>query len=246
MSDIIKKPDAPSVSLKGGVLRSKQTSFQERTNASKARSADASTLPNRLALMLDCSSSMTGSKIDLLKQAVENFVNRCAMQDTALALETFPAVVDLALNNVGWMIIQTAQSLRAAGNTPMHACAERCLDKIPMTRGIIVSDGEATDWHQYHYDDWDEEEGKPKPTQDDLLIKYKAAGIPIDCVHIGDSTSGEDLLRHIAKETGGVYLKFTDVSAFANAFGYLTPSYRAMLTSGSVSAASLGAKEIQR
>ena len=51
--------------------------------------------------------------------------------------------------------------------------------------------------------------------------------------------------RKIASETGGIFIKFSDVNAFSKAFGYLTPSYRAMLTSGSVSASELGAKEIK-
>jgi hypothetical protein len=203
--------------------------------------------------MLDRSSSMSSpadytigskgnkAKIELLKDAIDNFVNRCNFQNTSIAVETFPASLELALTNINFLITSQTSMLSASGNTPMHQCVVRCLEKIPMTRGIIVSDGEATDWNRYR--DLDEEE--PRETEG-VLSLYKKAGIPIDCVHIGDSTSGEELLRLIAKETGGLYLKFTDVSAFANSFGFLTPGHRAQLTNGSVSAEELGASEVRR
>lgn len=259
---IIKKPtdDLPSFSITkddAGKIRigSKKTPFQQRTQQAKERANDAAMLPNRLCLMLDKSSSMCGSgtsdynrpstsKISLLHEAIEAFVNRCNLSDTAIALETFPHSVELALTNVGLIVITTAQSINASGDTPMRQCVELCLSKIPMTRGIIVSDGEATDWRDRYLNTEDEGSGVDNP--DELLLRYKAAGVPIDCVHIGDSTSGEALLRRIAKLTGGIYIKFTDVSSFARNFGYLAPGYRAMLTDGRISAEDLGASEVNR
>jgi Mg-chelatase subunit ChlD len=183
---------------------------------------------------------MHGDKMGLLKDAIDNFVNRCDFQNTSIAVETFPASLELSLTSVSFMITSSVASLNAQGDTPMRRCVESCLEKIPMTRGIIVSDGEATDWRLHE----DDEEGAWP--QDELLTKYKKAQIPIDCVHIGDSSSGEELLRRVARETGGVYLKFTDVSAFSKGFSYLTPGYRAQLTDGSVSAEQLGANEVRR
>lgn len=194
--------------------------------------------------MLDGSTSMNDSadygkglppKIDLLHQAIDNFVSRCNFSDTAIAIETFPAGNELSLTNVAMLITTTASSIRGSGNTPLHDCVERCLPKVPMTRGIIVSDGDATDWGSF---------GGDVQNADEILGKYKEAGVPIDCVHIGDSKGGEDLLRKIAKLTGGIYCKFTDVGSFATAFAYLTPGFRAMLTSGRVTADTLGADEI--
>jgi Mg-chelatase subunit ChlD len=244
MADLIKKDvfgtSSTGLTLNKGKLKSTSSPFQSRVNNAKASQPDAASMPHRLCLMLDRSSSMHGDKIQLLKDAIDNFCNRCDFQNTSIAVETFPASLELGLTNVSFMITSSVASLNAQGNTPMKSCVQRCLEKIPMTRGIIVSDGEATDW-RLHLDD--EEGAWP---QDDVLNLYKKASIPIDTVHIGDSTSGEELLRRIAKETGGIYLKFTDVSAFANAFGFLTPSYRAQLTDGSMSANDLGAKEVRR
>jgi Mg-chelatase subunit ChlD len=258
MNDKIVPSSGPptGLSLTKGKLRSSGTPFQQRVNQAKAAQPDAASLPHRIALMLDRSSSMASvadykmasvskSKIDLLKDAIANFVNRCDFQNTSLAVETFPPQLELGLTSVGVMVTSSVQGMSASGNTPMRRCVELCLEKIPMTRGIIVSDGEATDWYDAVYN-FDDAESPEKHPADTVLSKYKQADIPIDCVHIGDSTSGEELLRRIAKETGGIYLKFTDVNAFANSFGFLTPGYRAQLTNGSVSAEQLGAKEVSR
>jgi hypothetical protein len=43
---------------------------------------------------------------------------------------------------------------------------------------------------------------------------------------------GAKIMQELAELTGGVYLHFTDVSVMAKSFKYLTPAYRAMLTSG--------------
>jgi Mg-chelatase subunit ChlD len=250
MSDLIKKDvfgsSSTGLTLNKGKLKSSSTPFQQRVNEAKASQPDAASLPNRLCLMLDRSSSMSGEKLELLKQAIDNFASRCNFVDTALAVETFPASLSLDLTNVAVMITTSVSTISASGNTPMRSCVQGSLEKVPMTRGIIVSDGEATDWHQHDYGTDDGEYNEKPSKADDVLDLYKKAQIPIDCVHIGDSSSGEDLLRRIAKETGGVFLKFTDVSAFSSGFGYLTPGYRAMLTSGQVSAEDIGAREIRK
>jgi Mg-chelatase subunit ChlD len=113
------------------------------------------------------------------------------------------------------------------------------IEEMSMTRGVVVSDGVATDWTEIDIDQ------ALESTKGKILQIYKEQGIPLDCVHISSSQEGEDLLRRIASETGGIFLKFSDVNAFSKAFGYLTPGYRAMLTSGSVDAKQIGAKEIK-
>jgi Mg-chelatase subunit ChlD len=247
MNDKLVKPNEQSgISLSKGKLTSRGSPFQQRVNEAKRSEVDPATMPNRICLMLDKSSSMSTTetkgarRIDLLKDALCNFVGRCDFKNTAIAIETFPEGFELPLSS-NLSVLQTAGfGIEASGNTPMRACVERSLSKIPMTRGVIVSDGEATDWRrdEEHY----EEETRARV--DVVLAKYKDAGIPIDCVHIASDSGGEALLRRIAEVTGGIYLKFTDVSAFANSFGYLTPGFRAMLTDGRVSARDLGAREV--
>lgn len=249
MSNELFKPPgttAGGIQLNKGKLRSATSPFQQRVNAAKAVETDAAAMPHRICLMLDKSSSMCAyettdkSRIALLKDAVQNFVQRCDFRNTAIAIETFPAALSVPLTSNGVMLSTSMFAIEAAGGTPMQECVQRVLTQVPLTRGVIVSDGEATDWHR----NYDEDESNTF-APDKLLATYKEQGIPIDTVHIGASSSGEALLRRIAKETGGIYLKFTDVSAFANSFGFLTPGYRAQLTDGSVSAAQLGAREIK-
>jgi Mg-chelatase subunit ChlD len=249
MDNKIIKPDIQSgVVLNKGKLRSSTTPFQQRVNSAKQNEIDPSTMPNRICLMLDKSSSMSTvekhdkKRIDLLKEALQNFIARCDLNNTAIAIETFPEGFALAMTNSALTLSTAAFMIEAGGNTPMRHCVEACLT-IPMTRAVIVSDGEATDWHRWEPDD--EPSRAADAGSSALLSKYKEAGIPIDCVHIATDTGGEELLRKIASATGGIFIKFTDVSAFASAFGYLAPGYRAMLTDGRISASQLGAEEVR-
>ena len=250
MNKIIKPGDVSSsgLSLNKGKLRSSATPFQQRVNAAKQNEVDPATMANRICLMLDKSSSMStveraGEKrIDLLKKALQNFIARSDFTNTAIAIETFPESFELALTNSSLVLSTVGFMFEAGGNTPMRHCVETALGKVPMTRGVIVSDGEATDWYQNTSDDYPTERNK----KDALLEQYKEQGIPIDCVHISTDSGGEALLRKIAEATGGLFIKFTDVSAFAQAFGYLAPGYRAMLTDGRVSASELGAREVSK
>ena len=241
-SEITKQDSLKSFSLARGKLTAKRSALQERV-AQQAVAVDPQAMPNRICLMLDCSSSMSEcveqaglrskTKLDLLKEAVENFASRCDFSNTSVAVETFPERSSLPLS-VGTVVMFRAQNLKASGGTPLRLCVTKAIERVSMTRAVIVSDGEAEDWFV-------------EDIKDDAVLKlYKHQQIAIDCIHIGDSSSGEELLRRIAHETNGLYLKFTDVGAFASAFGYLTPGFRAMLTSGTLDAAKLGASEIKR
>ena len=216
------------------------------------RDALASSAPNRLGLMLDGSSSMnepgeplsgmryyrnlgssSKNKIELLREAMQSFVASTNFNDTSLAMETFPSdeKTRLPLTQFEPIVSTTIMTLQAAGGTPMAGAMEFMLNSYSLTRGIIVSDGEADVEH--------------------LCIEqagnYREAGIPIDCVHIGQSTQGEHLLKNIAEMTGGIYIKFKDVQTFAKNFSYLTPAGRdaLMLHDGSERAKLLGAEEVK-
>lgn len=260
MTDIVKKEpnDLSLPKLNQGKLKSTSSSFKQRLNSVKQQSeaVDAQTMPNRICLMLDCSRSMDnrepgGRRIDLLKDAVQNFVSRCSFHDTSVAIATFPGRTDkaLPLTCSSAQIIGYAVGLEPTGNTPLHDCVTRCITDIAMTRGVIVSDGGATDWSDYVEEPAVDVHGEMHQTAQQLsktvLQLYKDQGIPLDCVHISAGTDGEALLKRIAAETGGIFMKFSDVNAFSKAFGYLAPGQRFLLTSGTVTAAELGAKEIK-
>lgn len=188
---------------------------------------------NRIALVLDNSSSMRGhdggpkAKIELLKDAVSGFVNACDFADTALAMYTVPLDSNtIKLTNQAALIILGSLALDAPGGTPIGDTLNNLIEHEPITRAVLISDGEATD-NPFH--------------AVDLFVK---AEVPIDCVHIGRSAAGEETLQRIAELTGGKYLKFSDVSKFVGACKYLSPKYRALLSDPSVAKA-LGADEIR-
>lgn len=184
------------------------------------------TLPNRIAIMIDQSGSMGGydeenpnSKIRLLENALQDFITKSNTGDTSLAIESFPAGTRFALTNEKLLLWTLVQGLKAGGGTPMSEAMEFCLKSYPLTRGIIISDGDA--------------DFAPRS----ITEQYARKEIKIDCVHIGDSSGGESTLREIAEKTGGLFIKFKDVKSFSEAFQFLLPEHRQnaarlMLTAG--------------
>jgi uncharacterized protein YegL len=212
-------------------------SFAERARAAIANGASADTapdeyasmVPNRVALMLDCSGSMSGSSIEDLKSASMEYIQACNFSDTSLSLNTFGLGNEMrgGLCRILGALIGHVSQLRASGSTPMYDCVVDVMDRLPLTRALLVSDGQPDNW------------------ADDILNAYHEAGIPIDCVHIGGATSGEALLRKIAERTGGIFIKFKNTGNFAKAFKYLSPAYKAQLGDGRELLKSLGADEVR-
>lgn len=203
------------------------------TNPALQKSADPNTMPNRIALMLDTSGSMSGDKIQHLRDAVTSFINSCSFADTSVAIQTFGGddsnTGRVPLTAQSPLLLMTVMGLEACGSTPMHTAMDFVLNSYSITRGVIVSDGQP------------DSEGSVY----EAAALFKEAGLPVDCVHIGQGASGEACLRKVAELTGGQYIKFTDVAAFSKSFKYLTPAFYAMLTSGAITAEDLGAKELK-
>jgi len=217
-------------------------------SAKQTASIDAAALPHRIALMLDSSGSMSGSaaageddyvtgglsKIERLREAVMHFLQSCDLSTTSLAIETFGADGNEHLvpqsTDYG-LLMMSIMGLQSYGGTPMAQAMAYVLAHYAITRGIIVSDGQADS----------------STAALETVTQYAEAQVPIDCVHIGSASHGEDLLRKIAELTGGMYIKFTNVSNFAKSFAYLTPAKRSelMLHDGSERARLLGATEVK-
>jgi len=212
----------------GTKLRSTASKFQQRVVEA---SIDPLMLPDRIVLALDCSGSMCGDKIESLKRAVVNFVRQCSPTKTALGLLTFGRSTEDAvpLTTTYQIIEAVVNTASAQGGTPLYGCIDRIIRTSPVTRVVLVSDGCPTDRGSEH----------------SIVTSYKESGIPIDCVHIGDDSSGEDVLRWISTETGGIFLKFTDIHALTTGLSYLTPGLRGLLQSGTVDSKTIGAKEIK-
>jgi Mg-chelatase subunit ChlD len=215
MADIIQK-NKISV-LKSGSLHARMTEAELKTeigvpDPSAIPNLDIKTLPNRIVLMIDQSGSMFGESIKLLENAVQDFIQKSDPSGTAIAVESFPEGTSIELTNDKMKLWMLCMGLSAMGGTPMSDCMMRC-KRIPMTRAIIISDGQ------------------PDCSPLEMAQGYKSLEIPIDCVHIGDSTSGEQTLRDICEITGGLFVKFRDIKSFATAFSYLLPETRAQAAS---------------
>src|ERR1700730_3809997 len=87
---------------------------------------ESSTVPNRIGLMPDNSGSMQEngaagkSKLELLKQAVESFINAVNFSDTQVAFYPIPVNNNAVnLTNQSVMLVLGALGLDASGGTPM-------------------------------------------------------------------------------------------------------------------------------
>ena len=193
--------------------------YQEKV---KNADANADTLPNRIALILDCSGSMSDEPIKLLHQAIEAYANACNFSDTSVPIGYSDLRFSYSLigkNNKNrplscnrLLIITSGSLLEADGNTPMGEALESAISELSLTRAVLVSDG--------------------LPDDSDHALRacdpYIELKTPIDCVHIGQG-AGAELLQKIASKTGGIFMKFKDIHTFTQSFAYLTPSKRALL-----------------
>lgn len=188
-----------------------------------------SALPNRIGMMLDDSGSMSGTKAASARVASKAFLDACDASTTAVAIKTFDPTFEVRLTNQLGYAASECQQLSGVGGTALAECMQEMINNEPITQAVIVSDGEANDPYLAL----------------ETARTYREAGIVCDCVHIGDSTSGEATLHEIAKITEGIYVKFTDVTNFASHFKYLTPTYRALLPANKEECARLlGASEV--
>lgn len=208
-----------------------------------APSVDVRQYPNRLAIVADFSGSMadraSGSwkdetlktKLQLLQEAVQDFALRSNPADTAIAVESFPRGFRIELTNDPQEVYLKMCGVTTLGDTPMGSGIFGALENHSPTRCMLISDGEATDGdHSYT-----------------AAEACKKKEIIIDCVHIGNSSHGEERLKRIAEITGGMYIKFKDVQSFSANFHWLLPESRAQIAGMLPSEVSnlLGADEVK-
>lgn len=184
---------------------------------------------SKIMIFLDSSGSMEGSSISLLKDAVSKYLEDCGLANQ-VGVASFPEGVYESPTSNLQLIHQRVHELVAGGGTPLEAALGYVIDNEPLTHGVIISDGCAN---------------SPQECVE-IAKEYKLKGIKLDTVHIGEDSHGEQLLKDIAEATGGIYVKFTDVTSFAKSFAYLAPKKRSLLTQKGVSIAGLlGAAEVK-
>lgn len=241
MNEITKPKDPSGISTAASGIskpnKVKIAGFAGRAASVKAQSeitsAEPRSVPNRIGLILDNSGSMsaqegTKSRIQWLRETAQGFVNSVNFEDTTVAMYPIDdsQANPVSLTSQPALLQLAAMRLDATGGTPMGHAMQQLLKGEAITRGVLVSDGESGDHTEQ------------------AILDYMEASIPMDCVHIGNGRGGEDTLKQIAERTGGTYIKFKDVSQFAKAMKYLTPTYRAMLNAPGAGAL-LGSDEIK-
>lgn len=188
--------------------------------------------PNRYAIGFDDSGSM-GSSIQDAKRAVAGFLGSCNPVETSVAIVPFSGVEGdgehgvkaQPLTNQYDLINAYLAPVKATSGTPLYGTMKVMMEKFPITRGVLFSDGSPTDGASRNWND-DDQDGTMKTEEDSVLLAIEKK-IPFDCVYIGHGTS--TVLKHIAKVTGGEYLEFTDTAVFAKQMKYLSPRYVALL-----------------
>lgn len=181
-----------------------------------------------VVLCLDISGSMTGEKIKTLKKAVLRFVLAKIGIDirdrTAVVVFGDPARKLFDLTNNKDFIKKEVSELEISGATAIgHALSlsreilshSRKARKQP--RIILLSDGCANG------------PGDPGRSLEEAQL-LKKFGVIIDTIGIGEGSESfdEDLLKEIAKITGGKYLRVEDISKLPKKFAILAEK-KAML-----------------
>ena len=180
---------------------------------------------NRIGLVCDDSGSMSGEAIINAHVALSNFCQNCKPEETSLTIYPLnaaakPLICDYDVLTIYW------NSIGATGGTPLYTVLDTMIEKEPITRAVVFSDGSPTDGrilNKENEDFWGSYSSKPK----EIIKKYQDKEIPIDTIYIGLSDSEE--LKEISKLTGGIYIKFTDSKSLSTSLKYLTPGLRGLL-----------------
>lgn len=188
----------------------------------------------RVFILPDTSGSMTtryGTKTasDLSKDAIAAYLRDSNPILHAVGIASFPEAVYVVPTQDYNSITSACAELSPIGSTPLADAFGYILEEEKFTHAVIISDGDAD-------------------VPDDCIAlahNYKAKAITVDCVHIGSSKGGEVMLKQIAEITGGIYIKFTDVTSFAKNFSFLTPAKRTQLLTSANPIALLGASEVK-
>jgi hypothetical protein len=174
---------------------------------------------DRVKIIFDDSGSMQGDKFKNAQAGCIEYMKNCAANKAAIGiypLDCPPIPMDTNLPVQAALV----PLIKIGGSTPLfETLAKAQAEELKATRYIIFSDGEPDNTDQMN----------------ECINKAKAEHTPIDTVYIGPANASDaiDLLRKVAERTGGIFLIFDPNKVnFRDAFKYLSPGLRGMLTSG--------------
>jgi uncharacterized protein YegL len=147
-----------------------------------------------IALVLDCSGSMTGQPVADAKKAAEACVRSMdpASQRMALIPYNYESSVKVPLTSVSADLISGIRSINAGGGTYISGAIRTGLGQLGSASGtgaiILMTDGQDND-----------------PSEIEKTIQQaKDQSIPIYTVGLGDVNT--DFLQNIADKTGGIFI----------------------------------------
>ena len=193
---------------------------------------DPLALPERIALVFDDSSSMSGQAVEDAKLATDEFIKSCNMRTTALAIKPLNQIKCPLTTNYPLLGMEVS-TFRAAGSTPTWDNLQSIITDIAeesITRVVLFSDGEPTDGSSERYPGYG---GQLNPAT--IIANYVEKKVPIDTVFIGaEGTKGFTCMKNIAEDTGGIFIHFKDSSSLRKGLKYLAPGLRGMLMNAEV------------
>lgn len=191
---------------------------------------DVSKLEHRIGIVFDDSGSMSMSAIQNAQKGVEAFCQVCSPINTAIALYPLNLEPRSLTNNMG-LIIVTANTYKSSGGTPANRVLQAMIEKEPITRAVVFTDGGFTDNHVYYEkDELLPEKFQGRSNLYKTATLYKDKNVPIDTIYIGIGDHSD--MQLLSEYTGGLYVKFEDMEQLKKGLKYLAPTFRAMLTSG--------------
>ena len=178
---------------------------------------------DKIRIIFDDSGSMSGTRIRDAKDGVIEFLRNCTLNQTAVAIHLLnggefhsssvlvPILQNSTLSTDLILIASSIDEIRANGGTPLVQTCLKAIEATPQcNRMIAFSDG------------------SPDSTNiAGLVALSKEKKIPVDTVFIGEDIDGEEFMRDLASQTGGIFLHFKAGSdTFKNGLKYLAPSKR--------------------
>lgn len=176
----------------------------------------AETSGGNVMLLFDHSGSMKGTPIDEAKNAAQSFLSSLSPTSHKCTIAFSTTVTRLGewSSDVGSQLIRIGE-LRAEGNTALYqaiAAAIDALRNVPEPRAIaLFTDGRDT---------------VGGPDLNSLIADCRTRSIIVFVVGLKTADLQEDLLKHLASDTGGLYLGAEKASAIRSRFAQISDRLR--------------------
>lgn len=220
-------------------LTSSKTSLASATKSDSAEDItkrqpnQAMVTEEKIYIIYDDSSSMSAvvdfnkpddTRIKLAAEGTTDYMKNCKPHVTEVEIAPLNAEPKTLTKNLPALAAQVKE-IDATGGTPLFKALGKLVvrHKIALfTRGLIFTDGEATDDHFI-------ENYRPN-----LIDEVLEMGIPIDLIIIGakelyNLSHNERKLKAMAEKTGGTFLICKDASDFKKKMKFFAPLLRHML-----------------